>query len=120
MTPAPRKTMFNPAKDKELADIVTFSSIAGAKAAAAELKKRFNATDDCPRKLHIYRAVIQAANRAVAGTKRKLRPVSGEVKTKWLGVAKVYRDLQLYMEEEYAACKQERIASYRRRKGCAY
>jgi len=107
--------MFGEAKDPELARVVSFTSVESARVSALELKLLFDEATDCARKLHIYRAVIQATNRARASTKRVARPLSAAEKAEYLGVATVYENLQGKLKREYAGCKAERVASYRRK-----
>lgn len=109
------RTMFGEAKDPLLASIVSFTSPESAKASATKLKSLFDNAPSCARKLHIYRAVIQATNRARASTKRRTRPLSAAEKSEYLGVADVYAKLQAYMKKNYAECKAERVAAYRRK-----
>lgn len=107
--------MFGEAKDPELAAIVSFTSVSSARASASKLKSMFDGASNCARKLHVYRAVIQATNRARASTKRRTRPLSASEKSEYLGVADVYEKLQAHMKKNYAECKAARVASYRKK-----
>ncbi len=99
-----RGGLFQPAKHKDLARIVTFESVEDAKRAARKLKQMFQNARTCKRKLVIYRATQYAANRARAGAKNP--KFSPQTKRKWREVAEIYEDAAEWMEKRYGTtCK---------------
>lgn len=64
-------TMFGPAKNKYLRDIITLKNPSAARGAVKELNKEFDGASTKTKKLRIARATKLAANRAKASAKRK-------------------------------------------------
>jgi len=94
------RTMFyEPPRHKEIAKIVTFESVEGAKKAAKKLFLLFKKAKNSDRKLIILRAVQLAANRARAGAKNP--KFSLETRRKWLTISKIYEKVSEKMEKLY-------------------
>ncbi len=94
--------LFKPPRHKDLAKIVTFESVSGARQAARKLKQLFK-NASCERKLIILRATQYAANRAKAGAKNP--KFSASTKRKWLQVSRIYEKASDWMEKRYIPCK---------------
>lgn len=66
-----RSTMFGPAKNKYLRNIITLKNPLAARGAVRELNREFDDAATKPKKLRIARAAKLASNRAKASAKRK-------------------------------------------------
>jgi hypothetical protein len=83
------RTIFFPAKHKDLAEIITIRSPKEAREAVRKLAEWAN--DDVNRVRTAIRAATLAANRALVSTRRKVRPLSPEERKEMLEVASIYR-----------------------------
>lgn len=81
--------MFGPLKSKQLAGIVTITSPSAARKAAQKLADLFRHARTRPKKVHIKRSAVLAANRAGASAKR--RGVSAKERKELKQVAGIYR-----------------------------
>ncbi len=91
--------LFKPPKHKDLARIVTFESIKGAKEACKKLENLFKHAKSKKRKLTILRATQYSANRARAGAKNP--KFSPSTKRKWMEIAEIYEKASDWMQEHY-------------------
>jgi len=83
------RTIFFPARHKELAEIITIRSPKEAREAVRKLAEW--ADDDVGRVRTAIRAATLAANRALVSTRRKTRPLSPQERKEMLQVAEIYR-----------------------------
>ena len=86
---APPKTMFVPAKNPQLAEIISIRSPAEARSSVRKLGPW--ADTDPARLRKAIRSATLAANRAEVSKKRKARPLGAKEMREMSEVAKVYR-----------------------------
>lgn len=82
-----QKSMFGPAKDKHIAEVVSLESPADAQDSIDSLERMFDAATSHRKKMHILRATTLAANRAEA---MRIR-VGPKERKELTAVAKKYR-----------------------------
>ena len=94
-----QNTLYGEARHRQLARIVTFTSVKDAEKATKKLKKEFKKAKTKDYKLAILRATVQAANRARASThKHDLRP---ETRERLQKISKIYEKCADELQKEY-------------------
>jgi len=83
------RTIFFPARHKQLARIITIRSPQEARESVRKLDEW--ADDEADRVRTAIRAATLAANRALVSTRRKTRPLSPQERKEMLQVAEIYR-----------------------------
>lgn len=83
-----RQTLFFPARNKELAELISLRSPEEARASVNDLDSIFGSEDRKDKRLEIARAVRLAANRAFASRQRK--DLSDKEKKEFSEIEKIY------------------------------
>lgn len=87
-----KRTLFDKAKSKKLADIISFKNPQAARGSAKELLREFNAAKLRSKKVRIIQATNLASNRAAASTRR--RNLSMRERRELTTVSNIFRKTQ--------------------------
>ena len=93
-----RSMFYSPPRHRKLAEIIRIDSVPAAKKAAAKLLQMFREAKRRSRKVTIKRAVVLAANRAMAAARK--RGLSHKEKVELRKVAMVYYEAAAKMKIE--------------------
>jgi len=110
--------LYKPPKHRDLAAVVTFESVSGARKAASKLKKMFRAAlkqGRLKRALTIKKATQYAANRALA-TARNHPSLKPKTRARLRKIAKIYDCAEEWMKKQYENAKENKASKKKRRK----
>jgi len=109
--------LYKPPKHRDLAAVVTFESVSGARKAASKLKKMFRSAlrqGRLKRALTIKKATQYAANRALA-TARNHPSLKPKTRARLRKIAKIYDSAEEWMKKQYEKAKENKASKKRRK-----